>query len=61
MVNCENAHRPRVWRKSAVGEVGAAEVPKIWDHEERISNIWGGMKKTSILPSSENCETNIIL
>lgn len=55
----ENAHRPRVWCESAVGEIGAAEVPKIWDHEERISHIWGGMKETSILPSSENWETDI--
>lgn len=53
-VNWENAHRPGVGRERAVGEVGAAEVPEIWDHEERISNVRGGMEETSILPSSEN-------
>lgn len=50
----KNAHRPRVRRESAVGEVGAAEVPKIGDHEERVSDVRGGMEETSVLPSSEN-------
>lgn len=50
----ENAYRPGTWCESSVGEVGTAKVPKVWDHEEGISNIWRGLEETSILPSPEN-------
>lgn len=32
-------YRPATWGQSSISEVGAAEVPKVRDHEEGIANI----------------------
>lgn len=43
------SYPPGTWRESSVGEVGTTQVPEVWDHEERISNIRRGLEETSIL------------
>lgn len=55
--NVSTTHRSGACRQSAVGQVGAANVSEVWEHEEGIADIWGGLEKSTILPSPENCET----
>lgn len=50
-------YRSGAWRQSAVGQVGAANVPEVREHEEGIADVWRGLEKSTILPPPENCET----
>ncbi|TNN44934.1 hypothetical protein EYF80_044869 [Liparis tanakae] len=45
----QKTHRPGAGWQRCVGEVGATQVPQVWDHEEGISNIGGGLEEASIL------------
>ncbi len=52
---CVRSYRPGALCEGSIGEVGAAEVPKVWDHEERVSNVRRGLEESSVLPPPQRC------
>lgn len=47
---CYWSYRSGARRESSVGEVRAAEVPQVRDHEEGVSDIRRGLEEAGILP-----------
>lgn len=52
----KTTYRSGTWCQSTVGQVGAAQVSEVWEHEKGVAYVWGGWEKSTILPSPENCE-----